>query len=104
MIRRGILGRIIDSAAERLSRHPDVPAANRDAFRATAVSVLEHEVCSILGYDEVRLRGWVFIPSERRARRERIIASLKAGESPSTIAARERVSLRWVQRLRTSPP
>lgn len=97
---RGLLNRIIAAAAEQLAKHPSIPPESREAFRINAISVFEQQVSAIIGYDTVKLTGWVILPSERQARRERILEALQRGDLPSHIASRELVSVRWVEMLR----
>jgi DNA-binding NarL/FixJ family response regulator len=96
---RGLVRRIIAAAADQLAQHPAIPAEAREAFRATAISVIEHQITAMLGCDSVPLAGWTIVPSERQARRERIVEALQRGESPRAIASRELVTVRTVQRL-----
>jgi hypothetical protein len=98
---RGLLQIIIRAAAERLAQDACIPAANREAFRASAVAIFEQQVSAIIGSDTLRISGWAMPPSARHDRRERILASLAAGEPARQIAARELVSERWVRRLRS---
>jgi hypothetical protein len=95
-----LMGRIIAGGAERLAKRWDVPAENREAFIAAAVSIFEQQVCDILGGDSVRLNGWIMPPSQRQARRDRILSAMRDGDDLHAIASRELVSLRWVQKLR----
>ncbi len=100
MSRTSILQRIIVGAADRLANDPRIPDSSRLAFRETAVHVFEQQVRDVIGYDEVRIRGWSMLPSERRARQTRIVTALKANEEPKTIAAREKVGEPYVRKLR----
>jgi len=97
---RGLVHAIIAAAADKLSQHASIPPENREAFRATAVSVIEQQICSVIGYDTVQLTGWIIPPSQRLAQRERIVAAIHQGERPRVIASRELVSIRTVERLR----
>jgi hypothetical protein len=97
---RGVVHRIIAAAAEQLAQHPSIPAENRDAFRLTAISVFEQQISDIIGCDTIQLTGWTIAPSERQARRDRIVAALRSGDQPAHIASRELVSVRWVEKLR----
>jgi hypothetical protein len=101
---RGVVHRIIAAAAEQLAKHPSIPPENREAFRLTAISVFEQQVSAIIGCDTVQLTGWAIVPSERQARRERILDALRRGDVPSHIASRELVSVRWVEKLRRGDP
>lgn len=101
---RGLLHVIIAGAAERLAAHPSIPAANREAFRATAVSIIEQQISAVIGGDTLRITGWVMPPSARQDRRDRIEAALQAGESPKVIAGRELVSRRWVEKVAAEMP
>jgi hypothetical protein len=96
---RGVVHRIIAAAADKLAQHPSIPPETREAFRATVISVMEHQITAVLGCDSVPLAGWALVPSERLARRERIVEALRQGESPRAIASRELVTVRTVQRL-----
>lgn len=95
-----ILTRIIAAAAARLAEDARIPVENREAFRRTAVCVFEGAVVDLVGAERMRLQGWKMTPSARTARRQRIVAALAAGESVASIAQRERVSRRWVERVR----
>lgn len=96
---RGLLRTIIDGAAERIALQTWVAPENREAMRATAVSILEQQISAVLGSDSITLSGWVMPPSQRLERRERIEAALRAGESVKVISGRELVSQRWVFRV-----
>lgn len=98
---RSLLQTIIASAAERLSMHPSIPVENREAFRYTAVHIIEQQISAVIGSDSLMISGWVMPPSQRLQRRERIASSLLAGESVRAIAQRELVSQRWVFRLQS---
>jgi hypothetical protein len=95
-----LMGRIIAGGAEHLAKRWDVPAENREAFIAAAVSIFEQQVCDILGSDSVRLNGWIMLPSQRLARRDRILSALHDGDDPQAIASRELVSVQWVRKIR----
>jgi len=97
----GLLTRIITAAADRLAQHPSIPAESREALSAAAVSVFECAINDMLGADSVRFGGWAIAPSQRNARRERIIEAIRAGHSTAEIASRELVSVRWVNKLRS---
>ena len=97
---KGIMHRIIAAVADKLAQHPSIPPENREAFRATVISVFEAQVCAFIGYDTVRITGWVIAPSERRARHDRIVAALHDGQTSAQIASRELVSVQWVNKLR----
>lgn len=94
-----LLSSFIAAAAERLSMHPCIPPENREAFRASVVSVLEQLVVGMFGGITVRMTGWVVAPSLRQDRRDRIESALLAGESVRAIAGRELVSERYVRKL-----
>lgn len=91
---------LLAAIARRLTASPAIPPENREAFAAVAPRLIEEAIISVLGCDSVQLTGWVIAPSERQARRERIIAALRQGEPPAVIASRELVTVRTVQRLR----
>jgi hypothetical protein len=95
-----ILTRVIHGAADRLAMDQSIPANSREAFRATVVCVIEQQVRDIIGYDEVRIRGWSVLPSVRAARLRRINEAVRSGEEPAAIARRECVSTQYVRRLR----
>jgi hypothetical protein len=97
---RSTLQTIIAGAAERIAMQPWVPLENREAMRATAVSIFEQQIIAVIGADSIMISGWVMPPSQRLQRRERIEAALIAGESVRAVAQRELVTQRWVRRLR----
>ena len=101
---KAIMRRIIEATADRLASDVAIPEANREAYRAQIIHVMEHAVSSILGSDRARVYGWVTPPSERESRRARIDAAIAAGESPAAIASRELVSDRWVRMLAKARP
>jgi hypothetical protein len=98
---QSVLTQVIEAIAHRLAQHPDIPVCNRDAFRANATSVMHQQWASVFGGESVWLR--LYVPnmpsSAREIRRARILSALAAGEPKAVVAKRERVSLRWVQRL-----
>ena len=96
-----ILARVITASAERLAQSLDVPQAARPAFRDTVESVLHGQWASMFGGETVRVRFYASRENQRQrdARRQRILAALKAGELPRAIAKRENVSPSWVHRL-----
>lgn len=91
---------LLEAIARRLTASPAIPPENREAFAAVAPRLIEETIRSVLGCDTVQLTGWVIAPSERQARRERILAAIVAGEAAGVIASRELVSVRWVEKLR----
>lgn len=97
---RPLVHLLVDAIARRLVDHPSVPPENRAAFHGVAPRLVEEAIRAVLGCDSVQLTGWVIAPTERLARRERILAALSEGEDPNRIANRELVSVRWVRKLR----
>jgi hypothetical protein len=97
---QGVLKQFIDRGAAKWAAHVDVPDENREALRATAVRVLESLACEMFGPARVYIRGWVTEPSTRADRLQRILDAIAEGEPPKAIAARELVSVRWVEKLR----
>lgn len=97
-----ILTRVIGAAAERLAQHPSIPPENRVAFRQAAESVMHGTWASMFGGETVWVRIYAArITAEDRARREaRILEALALGDAPEAVARRERVTVRWVQKLR----
>lgn len=91
---------LVDAIVRAVAEHPSVPAENRAAFYAVGPRLVQETIRSVLGCDSVQLTGWVIVPSERLARRDRILRALDAGEPPARIASRELVSVRWVRKLR----
>jgi hypothetical protein len=91
---------LVDAIVRAVAEHPAVPAENRAAFYAVGPRLVQETIRSVLGCDSVQLTGWVIVPSERLARRDRILRALEAGEAPARIASRELVSVRWVRKLR----
>ena len=94
-----MLTTIIAAAAERLAQDPRIPATSREAFRETAISVMHQQWSDLFGGERVRVwtaRTW---SGERAARRVRILAAISTGEPAKSIARREQVSERWVQKL-----
>ena len=97
---KGVVHRILAAAAETLAQHPSIPVENREAFKAQVISVMEHQITAVLGCDSIPLAGWAIVPSERQARRDRIVEALRRGDASPHIASRELVSVRWVNKLR----
>jgi len=100
-----LLQAVIDAAADRLAADPRVPLPARQAYRDTAVSVLRQQFSVLVGervYVGNGLHRLVLQEGaeDKAARRSRIVAALAAGESVDGIACRERVTARWVRRLR----
>ena len=91
---------LVDAIVRAVAEHPSVPAENRAAFYAVGPRLVQETIRSVLGCDSVQLTGWAIVPTERLARRDRILRALEAGEPPALIASRELVSVRWVQKLR----
>lgn len=79
-------------AAER----PELEQASYQTLRA----VLHAEWAAFCGGDRVRVWGGRTPAPEREAKRQRIMAAIKAGEVPAVIARRENVSADWVRKLR----
>lgn len=98
--RNSTMHRLLAGMADAALPALKVPPQNREAMRATLISVFEHQVVRIIGQDEVRLRGWKVVPSERAARQRRIVEALRASQDPADIARRENVSERWVRKVR----
>lgn len=95
-----ILSRLIRTAAERLAHDPVVPPENREAFRANCESVLHAQFSLEFGGERIyapREATWL-----RMERRQRIERALALGDSTAAIARRERVSERWVRKVRGS--
>ncbi len=96
-----ILSRVITATAERLAQHPSILPENRGAFVQQASSVMHHQWSAMFGGENVWVR--VYAPrnntQEREARRDRILAALKAGEAAVAIAKRERVTADWVRKV-----
>lgn len=93
---------IITAAADRLAQDSRIPVENREAFRASAISVMHQQWSDLFGGERVRMwtaRTW---SGERKDRQRRILAAIAAGEAAKVIAGRERVSERWVQKLAAS--
>jgi hypothetical protein len=91
---------LVDAIVRAVAEHPIVPPENRAAFYAVGPRLVQEAIQRVLGCDRVTLTGWVIVPTERLARRERILRALEAGEPPARIASREVVSVRWVRKLR----
>lgn len=96
---RSLLQCIIDGAAERIATQFCILPENHEAMRDAAVHIIEQQISAVLGADSIVISGWLMPPSQRLARRERIVAALRAGERAQAIADRELVSARWVWRL-----
>ena len=100
MTEPSLLARLIQAVADRLSKHPSLPIHNRDVFKATAASLIEAELRSQFGGEQIRL----YIPKVggeiRKERDERIVAAILAGEATPSVAKRESVSERHVRRVR----
>lgn len=96
-----ILARVISASAVSLAQRWQVPADNREAFVATAESVLAEQWSALFGGETVRVRFYAPKESQRQRddRRQRIVAALQGGESARAIAKREGVSHRWVNKL-----
>lgn len=94
------LARLIGAVADRLASDPGVPTANRSAYRDTVVSVFSAQLTAMFGGEEIRLYVPKTATDLRRARDERISVAVAAGETPATVASRERVSERHVRRVR----
>jgi hypothetical protein len=88
------------ACVSRLAEMWSIPAPNREAFIDQSVHALNQVWADSFGGERVRV--WVAGLSdvERAARRARILAAIDAGEPLLSIAKRERVRLRWVQKLR----
>lgn len=97
-----ILSRVITAAAQRLAQDPAIPVENRQAFAATAASVMHAQWSAMFGGETVKVR--VYAPHQsataRADRRARILEHLRRGHRPADIAAAEGVSERWVRKLR----
>lgn len=91
---------MVDAIVRAVAEHNSVPPENRDVFYAVGPRLVQEAIRSVLGCDSVKLTGWSVVPTERLARRERILQALEAGEEPARIASRELVSARWVRKLR----
>jgi len=98
---RGVIHAILARGADLMVAFDRVPAENVEAFRAQFIRVMEDAINDSIGTDTVPLSGWAITPSARQDRRARIMEALRRGDEPATIAARELVSVRTVQRLRT---
>lgn len=98
--RTALLTTVIDRAAEALSTDPRIPAAARTAFAQHAAHVLRVQFAALVGGERI------YAPKlgevERAARNQRILQALDCGETPRSIARRERVSEQWVRRLRAT--
>jgi hypothetical protein len=94
------LAQIVGAVADRLASHPSIPVENRMAYRDTIVSVFSAQLTSMFGGEEVRFYVPKVATDLRRERDERIAASLEAGEPPSQVAKRERISERRVRQMR----
>jgi Trp operon repressor len=91
---------LLEAMADGIAKVEGIPADKADAYRTNMVSVLQQICRDVLGCDSVQITGWVITPSEREARRYRILQALHAGEMPARIASRELVSVKHVERLR----
>ena len=100
MSESSLLARLIRAVADRLASHPSIPEQGRDLFKATAASVIEAELRSHFGGEQIRLYIPKFGGETRKARDERITAAIAAGEPPPSVAKREAVSERHVRRVR----
>ena len=94
------LARLIGAVADRLASDPGVPTANRSAYRDTVVSVFSAQLTAMFGGEELRFYVPKTATDLRKARDDRIYVAVAAGEPPSAIASRERVSERHVRRVR----
>lgn len=99
---KGRLNAAIGMGADLLAEKWGVPAENREAFRETAVACLRAAIADAFGGERMRVR--IYVPStdatERAEKRERIRAAVASGEPQQTIVERERVTKRWVRKLR----
>lgn len=95
-----MIRRILLRGADLMIKLDGVPPENVAAYRAQFVRVMEQAINDSIGTDILPLSGWSIVPSERQARRERIIAALRNGEKPQAIASRELVTVRTVQLVR----
>lgn len=104
MPNNSLLADVILAAADRLAADQRIPDHARGAFRDAAVSVLRQQVAVLVGArvyvagTSVRLQPLKRDPQ----RRERIAAALRAGESLASISRRERVTMRYVRRVRAA--
>ncbi len=99
-VKRSLAQTVIDGIVEYVATSALLPPENRAAWYAQGPRLVEEAIRSRLGCDSVQLTGGVIVPSERLARRDRILRALEAGEAPVRIASRELVSVRWVRKLR----
>ena len=92
-----LLDRMALMGVRRLAaEQPVLEQASYQALRA----VLHAEWSAFCGGDRVRMWGGRVPAPEREAKHQRIVAALQAGDLPSAIATRERVSAGHVRRLR----
>ncbi len=102
--RTSVAARLVRSVAERIAADPRIPAENRAAMRDTAESVLWSEMRRLF----VGERASMYVPTagaeERQARDQRIQAALHRGEAQDSIARREAVSTRHVERVKSRRP
>lgn len=94
-----ILVRLIREGANALAQQHQVPHEKQQAYIANAESVFLGPWLRTFGGETVRIYSPRETQSQRDARRQRIAAALRAGESPRSIAKRENVSASWVHRL-----
>jgi hypothetical protein len=94
------LAQILGAVADRLASDTSVPTDNRMAYRDAIVSVFAAQLSSMFGGEEVRFYVPKVATDLRRARDERIAASLQAGETPEAVAKREHISERRVRQVR----
>jgi len=92
-----LLDRMAQMGVRRLAaEQPALEQASNQTLRA----VLHAEWSAFCGGDRVRMWGSRTPAPEREARHQRIVAALQAGDLPSAIAMRERVSAGHIRRLR----
>lgn len=100
-----VLDRVLTAAAERLAQSPAVRPENRAEFQRQAVLVMQDQWSSMFGGESVWVR--VYAPrvgaQAREERRGRILRALDAGVPTLDIARAERVTERYVRKLRNSP-
>ncbi len=98
---RSIAARLVSAAAERIAADPRVPHESRAALRACAETVIWGEMSRLLLEGE-RMRVWMPKASaaHRKQRDQRIHAALCGGEMHHSIARREAVSVRHVERIK----
>jgi hypothetical protein len=92
--------RLIGMLADWISDDATLPLENREALRATIVAVGCARLSDAFGGEQLRL----YVPKpdmqHRIAREARITAAVSAGEAPNVIAKREKVTARWVRKVR----